>query len=72
MPPGLWKRWFMVLTALVIAPIPEMIASDKRPGAWSGASANQKYARQSPLPVSKKKLDHLAAPVRRRSTSLIP
>lgn len=66
------ERKVVVLTALVIAPIPGTVASDERPGARSGASANQKYATQSPLLVSKKKLDHLPALGRRRSTSLIP
>ena len=48
-------KWFMVLTALVISPMPGMAAGDERPGTRSGASANQKNATQSPLPASKKK-----------------
>ena len=45
----------MVLTALVMSPMPGMAPGDEMPGTRSGASANQKKATQSPLPASKKK-----------------
>ncbi len=53
---GTWKaKWFIVLTALTMSPMPGIASGDEMPGTRSGASANQKNATQSPLPASKKK-----------------
>jgi hypothetical protein len=58
----------MVLTALVISPIPGMAAGDERPAPGQA----RRRAAKLELGVGVARLDHLPAPVRRRSASLIP
>ena len=47
--------WFMEPTAVVRSPLAGRPAGEATPGAAGGASGNQKKARLSPLPMSKKK-----------------